>query len=165
MLLHVVFRLYAKTKKVPPFVLVLMSASSYRIHSIFVLRMFNDGVAMLILYLALALFTSKRWTLGCFMYRCVTLTTIVLSIIMITIITVIDSNSTTHLCHFSVAVSVKMNILLFAPALFFILLSTNGYVKTALNLGVCAFVQLVTALPFLVGNYKSYIIRSFDFGK
>ncbi|XP_022708676.1 lethal(2)neighbour of Tid protein-like isoform X2 [Varroa jacobsoni] len=133
LLLHVVFRLYTKTRRVPPYVLVLMSASSYRIHSIFVLRLFNDGVAMLILYVALALFTRKYWVLGCFMY--------------------------------SVAVSVKMNILLFAPALLFILLSTNGYMKTLLNLGVCGIVQLVAALPFLVANYRSYLMRSFDLGR
>lgn len=37
-----VFRLYCKSQKVPPYVLILMSCTSYRIHSIFVLRLFND---------------------------------------------------------------------------------------------------------------------------
>ncbi|XP_003737983.3 lethal(2)neighbour of Tid protein [Galendromus occidentalis] len=132
-MLHLVFHLYAKTRKTPPYVLILMSASSYRIHSIFVLRLFNDAVAMLILYVALGLFIKKRWSMGCLMY--------------------------------SFAVSVKMNILLFAPALFFVLLNTGGYLHTFKNLTVCALVQLIPALPFLIGNYESYILRAFDLGR
>ena len=36
--LALVFRIMVKTRKVPPYVLVLMSVTSYRIHSIFILR-------------------------------------------------------------------------------------------------------------------------------
>lgn len=43
---------------------------------------------------------------------------------------------------FSAAVSVKMNILLFAPGLFIIMFSSQGMWKTALNLILCASVQV-----------------------
>eukprot|EP01048_Picozoa_sp_COSAG05_P019349 COSAG05_NODE_3007_length_2419_cov_2.225000_2_plen_172_part_00 len=38
---------------------------SKRVHSIFVLRLFNDGPTMLLLYLAILCFVHKRWTVGC----------------------------------------------------------------------------------------------------
>lgn len=56
--------------QVPPYALVLMTFSK-RLHSIYVLRMFNDGVAMLFLYAAVLAWTSKRprWTTGCIIFR------------------------------------------------------------------------------------------------
>ncbi|KAL1430165.1 hypothetical protein MTO96_015368 [Rhipicephalus appendiculatus] len=118
--LCLVFSLYNKTCKVPPYVLVLMCATSYRIHSIYVLRLFNDPVAMALLYASLSFLIRRRWVLACIL--------------------------------FSLAVSVKMNILLFAPALFLVLLSTRGLVKTCLLIGLCGLIQLVLALPFLLSN-------------
>ncbi|XP_041698497.1 dol-P-Man:Man(5)GlcNAc(2)-PP-Dol alpha-1,3-mannosyltransferase [Coregonus clupeaformis] len=43
--------------------------ASYWIHSIFVLRLFNDPVAMMMLFGAVNLFLDGRWTLGCGLYR------------------------------------------------------------------------------------------------
>lgn len=59
-----VLRLYAKSRKVPPYVLVISAFTSYRIHSIYILRLFNDPVAILFLYAALNLFMDHRWTWG-----------------------------------------------------------------------------------------------------
>jgi hypothetical protein len=56
------------TFKVPPYTLILVCLSR-RIHSIFVLRLFNDTIAMLFLYIAIAFFISRRWSLGCFVFR------------------------------------------------------------------------------------------------
>lgn len=42
----------------------------------------------------------------------------------------------------SLAVSIKMNVLLFAPAVFFILLLNNGPAKTTFLLAVCGVVQV-----------------------
>ncbi|RXN05311.1 dol-P-Man:Man(5) c(2)-PP-Dol alpha-1,3-mannosyltransferase [Labeo rohita] len=67
--LLLVFRIYHRTKKVPPYVFFFVCCASYRIHSIFVLRLFNDPVAMMLLFGAINLFLDGRWTLGCALYR------------------------------------------------------------------------------------------------
>uniref|UniRef100_A0A8D2Q3N9 Dol-P-Man:Man(5)GlcNAc(2)-PP-Dol alpha-1,3-mannosyltransferase n=1 Tax=Varanus komodoensis TaxID=61221 RepID=A0A8D2Q3N9_VARKO len=131
--LLLVFRIYSRTNKVPPYVFFFMCCASYRIHSIFVLRLFNDPVAMAILFLALNLFLEERWSWGC-------------------------------LC-FSLAVSVKMNILLFAPGLLFLLLWRFGLLGAIPKLAICAALQVVLGLPFLVANPVGYLTRSFDLGR
>ncbi|VDO94856.1 unnamed protein product [Soboliphyme baturini] len=131
--LAIVFRIYDKCRAVPPYVLIFMCCTSYRIHSIYVLRMFNDPVAMALLYASVLLFLKQRWTYGCILY--------------------------------SLAVSVKMNVLLFAPALFVLLLVSVGYCRTFINICCCAFVQLLLGLPFLLTNPVSYVTRAFNFGR
>ena len=74
--------LYAKSDAVPPFLHVSLALSK-RMHSIYVLRLFNDCWTMLFAYGALYLLMSRR---------------------------VAASIAT-----FSLAVSTKMNVLLFAP--------------------------------------------------
>ncbi|KAG8014118.1 Dol-P-Man:Man(5)GlcNAc(2)-PP-Dol alpha-1 [Nibea albiflora] len=71
--LLLVFRIYHRTKKVPPYVFFFVCCASYRIHSIFVLRLFNDPVAMMLLFAAVNLFMDGYWTLGCGLYRQVAL--------------------------------------------------------------------------------------------
>lgn len=131
--LMLVFKIYARTKKVPPYVLILMCCTSYRIHSIFVLRLFNDPIAMLLLYASLNAFLDNRWYLGSVLY--------------------------------SLAVSVKMNILLFAPALLVAYLCVLGLFKTLIHLNICAFIQLILGLPFLLENPIAYIKGAFNLGR
>uniref|UniRef100_A0A8C4XIF7 Dol-P-Man:Man(5)GlcNAc(2)-PP-Dol alpha-1,3-mannosyltransferase n=1 Tax=Falco tinnunculus TaxID=100819 RepID=A0A8C4XIF7_FALTI len=131
--LLLVFRIYCRTNKVPPYVFFFMCCASYRIHSIFVLRLFNDPVAMAILFLAINLFLEERWSWGCFF--------------------------------FSLAVSVKMNILLFAPGLLFLLLQRFGLLGCIPKLCICAVLQVVLGLPFLLVNPVGYLTRSFDLGR
>ncbi|NWW50452.1 ALG3 mannosyltransferase, partial [Pedionomus torquatus] len=119
--------------KVPPYVFFFMCCASYRIHSIFVLRLFNDPVAMAILFLAINLFLEERWSWGCLL--------------------------------FSLAVSVKMNILLFAPGLLFLLLQRFGLLGCIPKLCICALLQVVLGLPFLLVNPLGYLTRSFDLGR
>lgn len=51
----------------PPYVFPLLVFSK-RLHSIFVLRCFNDGVAVLFLWLAIFFFQRRSWTMGALMY-------------------------------------------------------------------------------------------------
>jgi len=127
-----VFEIYRRTEKVPPWALLLLCLSK-RIHSIFVLRLFNDCIAMLFLYVAILLFIRRRWSWGCFF--------------------------------FSLGVSVKMNVLLFAPGLLLLLLKNFGIAGTIPKLAICASLQLVLGAPFLLTFPKSYFHGSFDFGR
>jgi alpha-1,3-mannosyltransferase len=105
---------------------------SKRIHSIFVLRLFNDGPTMLLLYISMLLFTWNRWNVGCVV--------------------------------FSMAVSIKMNVLLFAPGLLLLLLQVGPDAQTvALRLGLgCALPQLILGAPFLTTYPVSYLRKAFE---
>lgn len=131
--MFLVLRIYTKTRKVPPYVLIFSAFTSYRIHSIYVLRLFNDPIAILLLYVALNLFLDGKWTLGSLF--------------------------------FSLGVSVKMNVLLFAPAILMFYLTNLGYAKTILQLIVCGVVQLILGAPFLATHPFNYIKGSFDIGR
>lgn len=131
--LILVLRIYIKSKKVPPYVLVLTALTSHRIHSIYLLRLFNDPVAVLFLYLSLNMFIDSRWYLGSMFY--------------------------------SLGVSVKMNILLYAPALFFFYLVNLGFKESIKQLFVCGFIQLLLGLVFLINNPVAYLKGSFDLGR
>lgn len=131
--LALVARIYARARKVPPYVLILMCCTSYRIHSIYVLRLFNDPLAMVLLYASINAFLDDRWYLGSVLY--------------------------------SLAVSVKMNVLLYAPALLVAYLCSLGAIGASLQLLVCALVQLILGLPFLLENPLAYVKGSFDLGR
>lgn len=133
LLLSSVLRIYIKTKKVPPYVLAFTILTSYRIHSIHVLRMFNDPVAVLFLYVSLNFFLDSKWYLGSIFY--------------------------------SLAVSIKMNILLYAPALFFFYLINLGFKETVKQLIVCGIIQLLLGLPFIIVAPVAYLKGSFDLGR
>eukprot|EP00808_Paulinella_micropora_P027056 g26966.t1 len=128
----VVFKIYSAAAKTPPW-LMLVLVLSRRIHSLFMLRLFNDCFAMLFLYLAVFLFIKNRWTLGCI--------------------------------SFSFAVSVKMNVLLFAPGLLLVLWRRFGFLRTIPKLAVCATLQIALALPFLLTFPMEYFAGAFNFGR
>ena len=86
--LLVVLLLYRKGKNVPPIMWILLLLSK-RIHSIFVLRLFNDCIAVLFGYIAFSFFTHNRYRIGCLSY--------------------------------SFAVSIKMNMFLYAPGTYYTL--------------------------------------------
>jgi len=124
--------IYSHSKKVPPWTVILLCIS-YRIHSIYVLRLFNDCFAVFFLYLALLAALYDHWTLACFLY--------------------------------SVAVSVKMNILLYVPGLCVLLVKRFDLLTVIPKLVLCAVVQIVLGLPFLLDNPLSYVTRAFNFGR
>ncbi|XP_067945552.1 dol-P-Man:Man(5)GlcNAc(2)-PP-Dol alpha-1,3-mannosyltransferase-like [Watersipora subatra] len=128
-----VFNIYRKVCKLPPWALVFICAISYRVHSIYVLRLFNDPVAMIFLYSAVNCFLYDRWLAGCVLY--------------------------------SLGVSVKMNILLFAPGLLVLLLKRHNLSTTFLLLSVCALIQVSLGAPFLIENPVGYIMGAFNLGR
>ena len=85
----VVMQLYIESRVMPPWGLALLCLSK-RVHSIYLLRMFNDGITMLIANIAILLLMKRRWR--------------------------------SSLLIFSAALSVKMNVLLLAPAVAVVLL-------------------------------------------
>ena len=108
-----------------------LTCLSKRIHSIFVLRLFNDAPAMFLLYLSTYLFAKSMWRTGCLV--------------------------------FSLGVSIKMNVLLFAPGLLLLLLQSQSSLwGTASCLAICASVQLILGAPFLKTNPISYLRKAFE---
>ena len=63
----------------------------------------------------------------------------------------LDNNNLFNEFVFSFAVSIKMNVLLFAPALLLAYIATQGIHGTVKQLGICAAVQVIFrfSLPFL----------------
>jgi alpha-1,3-mannosyltransferase len=102
---------------------------SKRFHSIFLLRLFNDGPTMLVAYLSFWCFMKYKWNLGCFL--------------------------------FSVAVSLKMNVLLFAPGLLYLLIQASPRM-TIPRLAICGVTQLILGAPFLLRHPVSYLRKAFE---
>lgn len=106
---------------------------SKRLHSIFVLRLFNDCFAVFFLWAAIYTFQRRSWTLGSMAY--------------------------------SVGLGVKMSLLLALPAIgatLFLAHGVQGGMKRAWEI---ARLQLVIAGPFLPGNARGYVARSFEFSR
>jgi len=104
--------LYLRSRAVPAWALLLLCLSR-RLHSIFILRLFNDCLAVLTGYIAIWLLLSNRW-------RAALLT-------------------------FSIAVSVKMNILLLAPAVLIILIKVLSPASICRSVGMCGFPMLIVS--------------------
>lgn len=104
---------------------------SRRVMSLFVLRLFNDGIQMLLMYASVFLFNANRWSAGSFVY--------------------------------SLSLSVKMNALLFAPAVALLMCQACGVAGAFRRiLGICLTTQLVLGAPFLLHAPKSYFSRAFE---
>ncbi|KAL7677980.1 hypothetical protein ACOME3_004208 [Neoechinorhynchus agilis] len=112
---------------------LLSSLIARRVHSIYLLRMFNDCIAMTGFYLSL-LFLIKNKTLKSAIF-------------------------------YSIAVSIKMNVLLTSPAIFLFLLIRKGMIETLQFIGWSGLVQMTLGYPFLSKYPLSYLTRSFDLGR
>ncbi|KAI8591927.1 asparagine-linked glycosylation 3 [Geranomyces variabilis] len=131
--LAIVMAIYRRSVLVNrPYVLVFLTLSK-RLHSIYVLRLFNDPVAMLPLYLCVLAMLSQRWRAATVLY--------------------------------SIALSVKMNILLFAPGFALLMYQALGLRRCIRNAGAALLLQIALAVPFLAEHPLSYLSRSFDFGR
>jgi alpha-1,3-mannosyltransferase len=105
---------------------------SKRLHSIFMLRLFNDGPTMMFLYASIVSFIHNYWNIGCIL--------------------------------FSLGVSIKMNVLLFAPGLFLLLLqvSDDFYHVIFRLFFYCAVPQLILGAPFLLSHPVHYLRKAFE---
>ncbi|XP_019253203.1 PREDICTED: dol-P-Man:Man(5)GlcNAc(2)-PP-Dol alpha-1,3-mannosyltransferase-like isoform X2 [Nicotiana attenuata] len=130
--LAIVVFIYLKTDVVPWWALSLLSLSK-RVHSIFVLRLFNDCLATTLLHAALVSIIYQKWHLG--------------------------------LVIFSGAVSIKMNVLLYAPPLLLLMVKAMDIVGVISALAGAALVQIVIGLPFVLSHPASYISKAFDLGR
>lgn len=130
--LGIILFIYVKTDALPWWALCLLCLSK-RVHSIFVLRLFNDCIAMTFLHAALASLLYQRWHLG--------------------------------LIIFSAAVSIKMNVLLYAPPLLLLMLKAMDVGGVITALAGAALVQILLALPFILSQPIAYISRAFNLGR
>ncbi|KAG9156959.1 hypothetical protein Leryth_009019 [Lithospermum erythrorhizon] len=130
--LGIILFIYVKTNVVPWWALSLLMFSK-RVHSIFVLRLFNDCIAMTLLHTALASLLYQKWHLG--------------------------------LIIFSAAVSVKMNVLLYAPPLLLLMVKAMDLLGVISALAGAALVQILLGMPFLISYPVEYISRAFNLGR
>ncbi|KAI3980073.1 hypothetical protein MKX01_042727 [Papaver californicum] len=128
----IILYIYVKTDLLPWWALTLLCLSK-RVHSIFVLRLFNDCFAMTLLHAAVALVLHKKWHLG--------------------------------LIIFSGAVSIKMNVLLYAPPLFLLMLKSMSICGVITALAGAAVLQILLGLPFLLSFPVDYLSGAFNLGR
>ncbi|KAE9554455.1 hypothetical protein FO519_002329 [Halicephalobus sp. NKZ332] len=134
-----IYWIYGSSLKIPPYVVTLITFLSYRLHSIYVLRMFNDTLAMLFCNFAMVLMICDKKKNNTILYLAMVL--------------------------FSLGVGVKMNILLFAPAIALIVFFRHG-LETVFKCGIVAgLTQIILGLPFLISYPKEYIFNAFNFGR
>lgn len=129
----VVILLLYSTEQSMPIAMASMLILSKRVHSIFMLRMFNDCIAVLCGYTSILLFTKSQWRAGCAVY--------------------------------SFGVSIKMNMLLYAPGVLLVLLTGTGLQETIVCLSICAGVQLLLGFPFLTTYPLQYIQKAFELSR
>jgi len=134
--LAIVFLVYLEVSEpcnFPPWMCIFMSLTGYRVHSIFALRLFNDGPASILVWLSFLFLLKRNFPLASLFY--------------------------------SLSVSIKMNNLLFAPALGVIFVRNLSLCSTIGNLFICAIVQLAAGFEFLITYPAEYVSRAFEFSR
>ncbi|KAH7337777.1 glycosyltransferase family 58 protein [Rhizoctonia solani] len=117
---------------IPQYVLLLLPLSK-RLHSIYVLRLFNDCWAAPLSMGAIHAFQKRRWAIGCIL--------------------------------FGLAISIKMNVLLYMPAICLTLLLTNGLVLSLFYLSLTFAAVLTPSLTFLEYYPREYFVNAFDLSR
>lgn len=135
--LAAVLTIYVRAK-VPPYVLPFLVLSK-RLHSIYLLRLFNDCFTTFFAVIAVLVLTFRH-----------TVTSLSLSALF-----------------FSLAVSVKMSALLYLPGAAIVYLHSLKSVWACLAVLSVPFLapQVITALPFLLEDYHAYFSKAFEFSR
>ncbi|GJN94724.1 hypothetical protein Rhopal_007815-T1 [Rhodotorula paludigena] len=145
----VMFGIYRRNKAIPPYALIPLTLSK-RLHSIYMLRMFNDGLVMLFVHGAIALYMvptggnsqsarramERRWMFGTVLLSC--------------------------------ALSIKMSTLLFLPALFYLLFTFHSPLSLLSHLVLLLGPLTLFSLPFTLPSQShtiTYLRQAFDFGR
>ncbi|KAJ5973416.1 hypothetical protein N7481_010626 [Penicillium waksmanii] len=113
----------------PPYLFPLLVLSK-RLHSIYMLRMFNDGIAAFFMWLAIYSWMKKKPLFG--------------------------------ITAWSLGVSVKMTLVLLAPAIAVLSAFDNGLRGSVVQAIVAFQPQMLLARPFTRKNYTGYINRAFE---
>ncbi|KAK4532037.1 hypothetical protein CCYA_CCYA10G2894 [Cyanidiococcus yangmingshanensis] len=126
-----------------------VAMSSRRVASIFVLRLFNDGVEAALAQASVLLFVIARWRSRHPWHR--SWQRLFDAVACLT---------------YSAAVSVKMNGLLYAPAVLALLWEAHGF-RSALGytIGICGLWQIVVGWRFLRMHPWSYLGKAFELGR
>ncbi|KAF8335420.1 mannosyltransferase [Cantharellus anzutake] len=117
---------------VPNWVLPVVALSK-RLHSIYVLRLFNDCWAVFFVLLSFICHCKRSYFAAAVLY--------------------------------SVSLSVKMNILLYLPGIFLILVKDAGILCTFKYIATALAVQIVVAKPFLERYPREYVSHAFDLSR
>ena len=132
-----------------PWTLIPMFLLSHRIHSIFVLRLFNDPIAMLFMYLCIYFLSMPKDK------------------------KLIDNSNKDYdrkfilsTVFFTLALNTKMNILLFTPAFAYIYYRNFGLFKSAFHaIFFTGFGSILIGGKFLMTDGKAYLMAAFNFSR
>jgi alpha-1,3-mannosyltransferase len=129
-IVHSIYKtLEPSTGKIP----LILCSLSYKMHSIYLLRVFNDPVVMVFMNLCVLSAIKNKWK--------------------------------TSLVLYSIALSIKMNILLYLPGLLLCINWGTNYVFTLLSIFFIVSFQLIIAAPFIAVNSSGYFTMAFDFSR
>ncbi|XP_075259237.1 dol-P-Man:Man(5)GlcNAc(2)-PP-Dol alpha-1,3-mannosyltransferase-like [Convolutriloba macropyga] len=129
---YVVAKLYRRAG-MPAFLLITLSCLSYRLHSIFMLRLFNDCFCAFFLYVSIFYLTKHSYILSALV--------------------------------FSLALSVKMNALLFLPGFLVILTCCGGILLCTKFIAIIVISQIIFAGQFLYHAPIDYLGKAFEFNR
>ncbi|RVX66960.1 hypothetical protein B0A52_09084 [Exophiala mesophila] len=116
----------------PPWLLVPLALSK-RLHSIFLLRLFNDAWVTLAFWATIYFLQRRRWQDAAIAWSC--------------------------------GLTIKMTMLLTAPALAVILLQAQGIVGAIFSGVSILVIGYFVSAPFVATDYQAYFARAFDFGR
>lgn len=132
------------TLELPPWCVVLVSLSK-RLHSIYVLRLFNDCFTTLFMVITVTLFTLRS-------KKVVGYSKLMTILVSFT---------------YSIAISIKMNALLYLPGFLvsIFLISEGCLLDCILSIVTISAWQIIIALPFLKQYPQEYLKGAFDFSR